>query len=278
MIESAFCPGYPAPFDELVASFPDAVVYPPTAFRVEWGPVFHRGRLDGTAKVLVLGQDPAVAETVTRRILVGVAGQRTQGLLARLGLTRSYVLVNTFLYSVYGQAGGGAHIKDEAIAAYRNRWLNTVVENNGIAAIITLGTLAATAYQQWRATPAGGAYLGHYAGILHPTYPESASAAGQISHAAATERLLADWNAALPGLIAAIAHPDRPPTGTPYGTTFTDADLPPIPADDLPAGIPEWMRICRDWATRIGKDADTKRATITITIPPGARPWAKQPN
>jgi hypothetical protein len=62
--------------------------------------------------------------------------------------------------------------------------------------------------------------------LLHPTYPESASAAGQITLDAATERLLANWNAALPELVAAIQHPDVPATGAPYGTTFTDTDLP----------------------------------------------------
>ena len=44
-----------------------------------------------------------------RRILVGEAGHRTQGLLAKLGIDRSYLMVNTFLYSVYGQAGGEQH-------------------------------------------------------------------------------------------------------------------------------------------------------------------------
>jgi uracil-DNA glycosylase len=277
MNASAFCPGYPAPYDELVASYPGADVYPPKAFRLEWGPIFHRGRLDGSAKLIILGQDPAVAETVTRRILVGVAGQRTQGLLARLGLTRSYVLVNTFLYSVYGQGGGNAHIGDDAIAAYRNSWLTALVGHNDISAIITLGTLAATAYDQWQATAEGAAFKGLHAGLLHPTYPESASAAGQITLAAATERLLANWNAALPGLVDAIQDPDVPASGTPYGTAFTDADLPPIPPGDLPAGIPAWMRTARDWATRTGSDADTKRATITVTVPAGARPWT-QPN
>jgi len=277
MNASAFCPGYPAPYDELVASYPDADVYPPKAFRLEWGPIFHRGRLDGSAKLIILGQDPAVAETVTRRILVGVAGQRTQGLLARLGLTHSYVLVNTFLYSVYGQGGGNAHIGDDAIAAYRNSWLTTLVGHNDISAVITLGTLAATAYEQWRTTTEGAAFDGLHAGLLHPTYPESASAAGQISLAVATERLLANWNAALPSLVDAIQDPDVPASGTPYGTAFTDADLPPIPAGDLPAGIPAWMRTARDWATRTGSDAGTKRATITVTVPAATRPWT-QPN
>lgn len=271
-----FCPGYPPPYDALVASYPDATVYPPPAFRIEWGPIFHRGRLDGTAKVLVLGQDPAVAETVTRRILVGVAGQRTQGLLARLGLTRSYVMVNTFLYSVYGQGGGNAHIKDEAIATYRNTWLNAITGHNDIAAIITLGTLATSAYNQWLSS--GATFGGHHAAILHPTYPESASAAGQITLADATKRLLANWNDALPGLVAAIDDPDEPASGAQYGTAFTDADLPPIPPGDLPAGIPAWMRIARDWAARQGADADTKRATITVTVPSAVRPWLAPPS
>ena len=57
------------------------------SFRVEWGPLFHRGRLDGTARLLVIGQDPAQSEAVVRRILVGEAGHRTQGLMAKLGST-----------------------------------------------------------------------------------------------------------------------------------------------------------------------------------------------
>src|SRR5690348_1550807 len=101
----AFCPGYAQPpFDDLVADYPGPDVYPPEDFRTEWGPIFHRGRLDGSARVLVLGQDPATHEAISRRILVGEAGQRVQGLLRRLGITRSYVMTNTFLYSVFGQA------------------------------------------------------------------------------------------------------------------------------------------------------------------------------
>src|SRR5437868_8376372 len=94
------------PFASLVRDYPGPDVYPPGSFRVEWGPIFHRGRLDGTARLLVLGQDPGQHESVVHRILVGEAGQRAQGFLSRLGLDRSYVLVNAFLYSVYGQGGG----------------------------------------------------------------------------------------------------------------------------------------------------------------------------
>ena len=51
----------------------------------------------------MLGQDPGQHESIARRCLVGEAGQRVQGLLWKLGIERSYVMVNAFLYSVYGQ-------------------------------------------------------------------------------------------------------------------------------------------------------------------------------
>jgi hypothetical protein len=74
-----------------------------TRFRMNWGPIYYRGRLDGSAKVIIIGQDPAADENVARRILVGSAGQRVQGFLRKLGLNKSYVMVNTFLYGLKGQ-------------------------------------------------------------------------------------------------------------------------------------------------------------------------------
>lgn len=62
------------PFATLVAEYPGEDVFPPSDFRVEWGPIFNRGGLDGSARVLVIGQDPAAHEAVSRRILVGEAG------------------------------------------------------------------------------------------------------------------------------------------------------------------------------------------------------------
>src|ERR671919_314137 len=112
-----FDPGYGRkPFSTLVANYPGSDVYPPKDFRVEWGPIFHRGRLDGSARVVVIGQDPGAHESIARRILVGEAGQRVQGFLAKLGIEKSYVLVNAFLYSVYGQGGGQRHKDASAIA------------------------------------------------------------------------------------------------------------------------------------------------------------------
>jgi len=268
-----FCPGYgDEPFRTLCREYPGPPVYPVNDFRVEWGPIFHRGRLDGSARVLVLGQDPAAHEAIVRRILVGEAGQRTQGFLARLGIDRSYVMVNTYLYSVYGQGGGNRHKSDPAIAAYRNRWLDALVVGSSVQAVVTLGGLAAHALELWRATPAGAAAQLVTAAITHPTYPESASSSGQKTKAEAMAEMLANWNQALPGLHAAVT-PDASRPLVLYGTTLAPGDLAPIPEDDLPAGVPEWQRSLKAWARRQGADPEAKRATIEVVIPNGERAW-----
>lgn len=270
-----FCPGYPPPYDALVADYPGTAVYPTDGFRVEWGPIFHRGRLDGTARVLVIGQDPAAEEDVIRRILVGTAGQRAQGLLTRLGLTRSYVMVNTFLYSVYGQSAGNTHVVDAGIVEYRHRWLDTLATHHTLEAAITLGALADTAFTAWAATATGRAASLYHASLMHPTYPESAAASGQTTLATATRRLLTNWNAALPGLAAAIQHPDEPPALTRYGRTFKPTDLTAIPEADVPPGTPDWMRSPQTWAARTGRSPSDKRATLTVTVPGDLRPWLR---
>ena len=109
-------------------------------------------------------------------------------------------MVNTFLYSVYGQGGGNRHEDDEAIAAYRNAWLDALLVGTDVTAVVSLGQLADTAYQAWAATqPAAAAQL-HHAPLRHPTYPESASRAGNKTLAETTAILLADWNEHLPAL------------------------------------------------------------------------------
>lgn len=272
-MEHVFCPGYgQEPFRTLAADYPGEDVYPPGDFRTEWGPIFHRGRLDGTARVLVLGQDPATHETITRRILVGEAGQRVQGLLTKIGITHSYVMINTFLFSVYGQGGGSRHRNDVAIAGYRNAWLDAILESTTITAVITLGELARVAWDQWaRTQPTRAAGL-HVASLRHPTYPESSSRTGNQTLAAATAKLLADWNDHLPNLRDQVVA-DVATSLTAYGSTWGDADLVSIPEADLPAGSPTWWPTLLAWAQRTGGDPQTKRATITVTVPPSLRGW-----
>lgn len=270
------CPGYPAePFATLVAHYPDGQVYPAADFRTEWGPVFHRGRLDGTARVLVLGQDPATHESICRRILVGEAGQRVQGLLAKIGITDSYVMVNTFLYSVYGQAGGQRHADDADIAAYRDRWLDALLVGTEVTAVLTLGQLAGAAYRQWAGTRPDAAAALHHAPVRHPTYPESAARATGTPLAQTTARLLADWNTRLPALAAQVT-PEGPVDPTPYAAGWRPGDVAEIPERDLPPGSPPWWRDLAAWASRTGADRQTKRATIEVVVPRGYRTWPAQ--
>ncbi len=262
---SSFDPGYvEKPYASLVADFPGGETYPPDSFRIEWGPLFHRGRLDGTARLLVIGQDPAAQETVVRRILVGEAGQRVQGFLAKLGLTDSYVALNTFLYSVVGTPSG--LVNDAHIAEYRERWLAAVFANNSIEGVVTFGRYADRAWHHWAERPAGIAY----ATATHPTAP-SRVPAGQ--RAEATRELLVSWNNALATLHGRITA-DRPTGLEPYGDDFGPGELLPIPARDLPPGTPDWMRDGRSWAGRgPGSDDDPARAVLTVTVPAAARQW-----
>ena len=264
-----FDPGYVAePFLTLCADYPGGDVFPPDQFRTEWGPIFHRGRLDGSARVLVIGQDPAQHETVVRRILVGEAGRRVQGLLARLGITRSYVFINTYLYSVYGSVKAATR-KSPALIGYRNRWLNALLVGGRVEAVIALGQAADEAWQFWQATPAAPAVSVAYAAVTHPTQPESSSKGDKAKLAAATKALLQNWNGALQALSPRLQHPDLPTPLVPFGETWADGDRVAIPEWDFPAGLPAWMHEQDGWAKRSGADDLAKRRNITITVPKG---------
>jgi hypothetical protein len=274
-VPAPFDPGYGAePFRTLCTEYPGDAVYPGADFRVEWGPVFHRGRLDGSARVLVLGQDPAQHETIARRILIGEAGHRLQGLLAKLGIDRSYVLVNTFLYSVYGQAGGEHHKADAAIGDYRHRWLQAVFDTSPVEAVIALGHLADDAWQRFRATPGGQAVDVGYVHVTHPTQPESAAGHDATKHAQLVTALLANWNEGLDAIAPSVKHPDAPRPLVHYGDAFAPGDRIPIPMADMPAGAPAWMAEDDGWAQRPSGTPEAKRATIVVTVPKGSLPSA----
>jgi hypothetical protein len=235
-----FCPGYDRePFATLVANYPGKDVHPLKDFRVEWGPIFHRGRLDGTARILVVGQDPAQHETVVRRILVGTAGKRAHGFLRRLGFNRSYVLINTFLYSVFGQGGGARQIKNASITAYRNQWIKAILDSSPIEAVVTFGGLAKQAWEQWLGSAdAAGRPTLPFEPLTHPTWPESSSKS-KAEHDAAIEKLLTQWNGGLQRLKPKITHPDFSAPLSLYGKKFLETDLPDLPPDDCQRG-------CRD--------------------------------
>ncbi|MGH7526823.1 MAG: uracil-DNA glycosylase [Gemmatimonadales bacterium] len=266
-----FDPGYGnEPFRTLVQDVPDETVFPTKDFRTEWGPVFHRGRLDGSARLLLIGQDPAQHEVIARRTLVGGAGHRVQGFLAKLGLLRSYVMVNTFVYSVFGQGGGTKHKNDPAIAAYRNRWFDALLPGQ-VKGVVAFGQLADAAYQTWKSTPKGASFSGLFQAVTHPTQPESSSQGNAAKRKAAITKMLQGWNAALQALNPVITGDVAQPLVL-YGPAFLPSELPDIPQEDFPAGSPAWMCGNADWARRTGADAKLKRVTITVTIPRAFRP------
>lgn len=267
----AYCPGYAsAPFDELVADYPDQTAYPFEDFRVEWGPIFHRGRLDGSARVLLIGQDPGQHENIVRRILVGEAGRRTQGFLAKLGIESSYVLINALLYSVYG-SGGSKYVKRPEVQAYRDQWIRALLAPGKIEAVVTFGAMARKAWEGFveQNQPKAGLRVAH---LTHPTFPES-SGGNAAERGAATRKMLQQWNAALAELHPAIEHKDRPEVALSlYKGAFGKHDKRAIPSFDLPPGTPAWMYADDGWARRIGDDPADKRRNITLTVPEGVVP------
>ena len=264
-----FDPGYCAPvFQQLVRDYPDEQVYPFKDFRTEWGPIFHRGRLDGSARILVIGQDPATHENIARRILVGEAGQRVQGFLKKLGIVKSYAMINASLYSMYNQTAAGPLLKDAKIVADRNAWFDTLLApGSAITAVVALGKHADAA---WKAWPGHAIAPVEYVEIMHPTADK---------HPPTTEaKLLTNWNQGLKKIAPKIV-PDAAVALVPYASKFAPGDLVEIPERDLPAGTPSWMRELDAWATRTdpspplptpAENALWKRGHLLVTIPSSA--------
>lgn len=222
MIE--FDKGPPQAFARAFAACPD---YGPLKqhFWYDWGPVFYRGRLDGSARVICLASDPGATERIAGRTLVGDAGQRVQGFLARIGLTRSYLCLNAFSYALFpSQAGQGDAILDEpAQLAWRNKLFDRA-HRPAVQAVIAFGVQARKAIDLWPGK-------GNTPVIVLP-HPSSHD----------EDELLRRWRAAvtqLRGLVTADADAD---TGLPnYGRSFRESDYVAIPRRDLPYGAPDFM-------------------------------------
>ena len=214
-----------------------------STFHTHFGPVFYRGRLDSTAKVLVVGQDPSTDETLSGRIFVGQAGQLAQNFLAKIGITRSYLMFNTFLYGVQSGSITTALATDPAIAAYRNQLFDKAKATNPITLVLAFGGQANTAVGAW---PGLGALK-----LIHVTHPTAPSG------------VASDWNSHLATAAAAVT-PEAPVDLTPYSTTgalpTTD-----VPRFDLPFGTPTWQGT--GGATRSQRVSGAFETQITWTAP-----------
>ena len=217
----------PGPPESVAAHFAAVPSYAPhrEKFWYDWGPVFYRGRLDGSAKVLCIASDPGPTERIACRTLVGDAGQRVQGFLTKLGLTHSYALVNAYAYALLPSRAMSAipMLAEPAHQAWRNALLSQVVGPN-LQAIVAFGLQARLALDQWDTAPPVPMTK-----VAHPSSREAT-------------RLLDEWRAAVADLRSVVT-PDSP--GSPvipnYGARFTEADYAAIPRADLPFGVPAWL-------------------------------------
>ena len=205
----------------------DRVPDPPVKrdFWFDWGPIFYRGRLDGSARVLCVASDPGPTERIAGRSLVGNAGQRVQGLLAKLGLKRSYVCLNAWAYAVHPSRASAERerLADLAQLEWRNE-LYDAVTGRKLQAIIAFGGMAQEAASLWSGRPSV-----ELREVPHPSSRDE-------------KKLLEAWRAAVTELRGVVT-PDRggDNTGPNYGARFAESDYAPIPRRDLPFGAPAFL-------------------------------------
>ena len=220
-----FDKGPPIKIARHLAAVPPLAAEHRDLFWYDWGPVFYRGRLDGTAKVLGIASDPGPTERLVGRTLVGDAGQRVQGFLTKLGLTSNYILVNAFPFAVHPSKVAKALplLADPAQLSWRNRLYNMIISTK-LEAIIAFGGNAQAALRLWDRAPQVPTFS-----VPHPSSHDEAD-------------LVAKWAAAIPDVRRAVTpDPGGDQNGPNYDTKITESDYARIPPADLPYGQPSWI-------------------------------------
>jgi hypothetical protein len=204
----SFDNGPPAALANHFAQLPDIPEQFREFFWYDWGPVFYRGRLTGNARFLGIASDPGPTERVVGRTLVGDAGQRVQGFLDKIGLTRSYVLVNAYPVAVHPSDGSSAKpvLSDKDQLKWRNRFYDMVIGEE-LQAIVAFGGNAVAALDLWTGKP----------DVLTLEVPHPSSHVESV--------LLEKWREAIPKLRAVVTpDDDGNASGPNYGDTFEEAD------------------------------------------------------
>lgn len=222
-------------------------------FRWHHGPMFYRGRLgDNQVRVLVIGQEGGQDEALSHRSFTGSSGSRMQHFLNHIGITSSYLFLNTFVYSIYGQYSSSgirwlAQDQDSPICRHRNELLDYAAERNNLHLVIAVGSAAKESVRTWVESrggsgPAGvdqlyrwdGTSIGPKTRLLGVVHPGGA-ASGNLAAIKADFQRAADqveeW---------AQADPDWLPTdadGTRHPAAEYRYDKVPIPFGDLPFGV-----------------------------------------
>jgi len=236
-------------------------------FRWHFGPMFYRGRLgDNQVKVLIVGQEGAQDESLSHRSFTGGTGGRMQNLLNHLGITESYLFMNTFVYPIFGQYDGDnrliAQHPESPVRKHREQLFDYVVARNDLHLAIAVGLAAKESLASWVESHGGAAEPGaleaadasvispnlRLVGVLHPGGAGKGGAVTKIkaSFVSAIENVEA-WTAAdsswLPTDPAAIRMP--------AGEYTYSSD--PIPFRDFAYGT-TW-RLGRDATSSNRKDS-----------------------
>lgn len=219
------------------------------AFRWHHGPMFFRGRLDGTAKVLVVGQEGAQDESLSHRSFTGGTGARMQHLLRHLGFDRSYLFLNSFVYPIFGQYTPDlrplAQDPRSPIVKQRHRILDHAVVDGDVRMVIAVGVAAKESVATWITAHGGTAksdqlHKATYGslparvralGVLHPGSAASGSTAAIKADFVRAIGQVATWLAADPAWLPADPGIPRNLAG-PY-SYGSDA----IPYRDFPFGV-----------------------------------------
>ncbi len=221
-------------------------------FRWHFGPMFYRGRLgDNQVKVLIVGQEGAQDESLSHRSFTGGTGGRMQNLLNHLGITRSYLFMNTFVYPIFGQYDGDnrliAQHPDSPVRKHREELFDYVVARNDLQLVVAVGLAAKESIASWVESHGGTADPGalHEAdasvirpglrlvGVLHPGGAGKGGAVTRIkaSFVAAIEQIEA-WSGVEPGWLPVDDDGARQPAAA---YTYSSD---PIPFRDFPYGSP----------------------------------------
>ena len=121
-------------------AWPDfAALGMPGAATFGGGPVY-RGRFSGV-RVLVLADQAGHDDLAWGRAFTGEAGQRLQGLLAAVGITRSYLVLRTLPVDTAGLSAGKVWAladRPDVVAIHR-AVAGRVLDDNPVAAVVTVG-------------------------------------------------------------------------------------------------------------------------------------------
>jgi Uracil DNA glycosylase superfamily len=239
-------------------------------FRWHFGPMFYRGRLaDGGARVLVIGQEGAQDESLGHHSFVGGSGARMQHFLRHIGITQSYLFLNTFVYPIFGQYNGAdllwlAQNPESPIVKHRHAIFDYLVERTDLRLVVAVGRAAKDSVHTWVKSRGGSCPSGSHdvsqcaasaisprtriVGVVHP---------GAGGKGGSTAAIIEDFKRALRKINAwASNDPSWLPTD-PDGTRGSADSFKyrsaPIPFRDLPYGV-AW-RVGRGGTSSNRKDA-----------------------